>query len=145
MTHGWPNSSPRIIMYEELRLHVYEMRWKGLDLIARLCTQCSKYCSIVPFNCTSGSMRCLKTRSFLVLLTVMWLLGVCYFLNGLKSSKELQRSESVELGELDTYNNEELDQGKSTAVYDKVSVLIASKKANNFALDYANWVKMAGV
>lgn len=83
-------------------------------------------------------MRCLKTRSFLVLLTVMWLLGVCYFLNGLKSSKELQRSESVELGELDTYNNEELDQGKSTAVYDKVSVLIASKKANNFALDYAN-------
>ena len=75
----------------------------------------------------------------------MWLLGVCYFLNGLKSGKELQRSESVELGELDTYNNEELDQGKSTAVYDKVSVLIASKKANNFALDYANWVKMAGV
>lgn len=61
---------------------------------------------------------CLKTpRTFLVLLTAIWLIGIFYFLHGLKQGKDVHRSDNLQE---DIHDDEGYNYAKSTDVDNKL-------------------------
>lgn len=66
-------------------------------------------------------MRCIKTRKLLALLIAAWLVGVVYFLSGMKSLQVLSTHDNDDLlDEYDRLLNEEESRQRSTEATVKV-------------------------